>query len=294
LQVTSTFGNGGGEAGAESLIDARLYSAPLTNSLGDAYRVFSHVSYANGDASGADEDTDNVSRTRAGVGIDYRIRDLTLSAEINRAIENANRTGAILTATKDFSDAWRARFEFDSNVDDLSAKAFSNDITARRVTAGLTWQQNESRSIDGELSTTRFSDDNRRDAATIAWTERWVSGPVFKLDSVLGLAASQNSARNAVYFNPESDQEATVTLNAEWRTWRNYRRSFTQQVQVFGGRYWQQDFDSGSTSGARYGHQWAIDDAFTVSYGIGVSSHPYDGVRETRHYGYLNLNWAIK
>jgi biofilm PGA synthesis protein PgaA len=124
LQVTSTFGNGGGEAGAESIVDAQLYSAPLTNSLGDAYRVFSHVSYADGDADPGTDSGRSVSRTRVGVGLDYRVRDLTLAAEINHAIENANRTGAVLSMTKDFSDQWHARLEADSNVNDLSAKAF--------------------------------------------------------------------------------------------------------------------------------------------------------------------------
>lgn len=292
LQVTSTFGSGGGVAGAESIVDARLYSAPLSNSLGDAYRVFSHISYANGQAATGNDSS--ASRTRIGAGVDYRVRDLTLAAEINHAIENASRSGAVFTATKDFSDTWHARLQADSNVNDLSAKAFANDVTARRLLAGLTWQQNESRSIDAELSNTHFSDDNRRDAAALAWSERWISGPVFKLDSILGMAASQNSSRNAVYFNPAADHEATITLNAQWRTWRRYKRSFTQHVQVFGGRYWQDGFDSGSTSGARYGHEWAIDEVFSVSYGIGVSTHPYDGVREKRNYGYLNLNWAIK
>lgn len=294
LQVTSTFGNGGGEAGAESIVDARLYSAPLSNSLGDAYRVFTHASYANGQFDADNNRERNVSRTRAGVGIDYRVRDLTLAAEINHAIENVSRTGVVLSLNKDFSDAWHARLEADTNVNDLSAKAVDAGVSAHRLTAGLLWQANESRNIDMEVSTTHFSDNNQRDRAEIAWTERWVSGPVFKLDSVLGVAASQNSLRNAAYFNPANDHEASATLKGEWRTWRRYRRSFTQQVQIFSGRYWQDDFGGGSTYGAQYGHEWAIDDVFSVSYGIGVSSHPYDGVREKRDYGYLNLNWAIK
>ncbi len=294
LQVTSTFGNGGGEAGAESIVDARLYSAPLSNSLGDAYRVFTHASYANGQFDADNNRERNVSRTRAGVGIDYRVRDLTLAAEINHAIENVSRTGVVLSLNKDFSDAWHARLEADTNVNDLSAKAVDAGVSAHRLTAGLLWQANESRNIDMEVSTTHFSDNNQRDRAEIAWTERWVSGPVFKLDSILGVAASQNSLRNAAYFNPANDHEASATLKGEWRTWRRYRRSFTQQVQIFSGRYWQDDFGGGSTYGAQYGHEWAIDDVFSVSYGIGVSSHPYDGVREKRDYGYLNLNWAIK
>lgn len=294
LQVTSTFGKGGGIAGAESVVDARLYSAPLTNSLGDPYRVFSHVSHADGHLKAGSAGDTQVGRSRIGVGIDYRVRDLTVAAEINHAIESANRSGVAFAMTKDFSDAWLMRLEADSNVNDLAAAAFNNKVTAKRVSAGLTWQQNESRSIDGEISHTSFSDDNRRDAAALAWTERWMSGPVFKLDSILGLATSRNSISNAVYFNPSRDKEATVTLVAEWKTWRRYRRSMTQQVQVYGGRYWQQGFASGATSGAQYGHAWSFDDAFTLSYGIGSSKHPYDGAQEKRHYGYLNLNWAIK
>lgn len=294
LQVASTFGKGGGVAGAESLVEARLYSAPLTNSFGDAYRVFSHVSHSSGHLNEDTADGNEVRRRRIGVGMDYRVRDLTLAAEINRAIESASHTGAAVELTKSFSDTWQLRLEADSNVNDLSAAAFDNDVTARRFTAGLTWRKNESRRIDGELSSTHFSDDNRRDAATVAWTERWWSGPVFKMDSILGVAASRNSASSAAYFNPSSDTEATATLLGEWTTWRRYRRSMTQQLQVFGGRYWQDGFGSGATSGVQYGHAWSIDDVFVVTYGVGVSRHPYDGEQETRHYGYLNLNWAIK
>jgi hypothetical protein len=32
----------------------------------------------------------------------------------------------------------------------------------------------------------------------------------------------------------------------------------------------------------------------TLRYGIGHGFHPYDGVRESRNYGYLSLNWNIK
>jgi len=294
LEVTSTFGNGGGQAGAQSVVEARLYSAPLTNSLGDPWRVYSRLSYANGDINAGQADEISASRSLIGVGVDYRVRDWTVEAEVNRAISNANRSGVAARVTHDFSDQWQARLEADTNVNDLAARAFNAGVTARRYTAGLTWRQNESRSIDGELSNTQFSDGNRRDAAVVGWTERWISGPVFTMDSLFSLATSRNSLPNAVYFNPASDREATIGLNAEWLTWRRYQRAFTQKFQVFGGRYKQESFNSGSTSGAQYGHQWAIDDAFRIEYGVGTSTHPYDGVRERRNYGYLNLNWAIK
>ena len=242
---------------------------------------------------GTPNDT-KVGRSRIGVGFDYRVQDLTLSASVNRAYENADQSGAAFSMIKDFSDTWQLGLALDTNVNDLAAAAYANDVTAKRITAGLTWRQNESRSINSNFSYTQFSDGNRRDIAAMEWTERWITGPVFTLDSLLNLAASRNSLSNAVYFNPASDREASVALVGEWKTWRRYRRSMTQQVQVYGGSYWQEDFGSGPTSGVQYGHVWAIDDAFTVSYGIGASKHPYDGVQESRRYGYLNLNWAIK
>lgn len=294
LKISTTLGKGGNAAGAESVYEVQLYSAPLTNSLGEPYRVFTHVSRSSGSIAADQSNNDNVPRLRTGVGVDYRVRDLTVEVEANRAVENASGSGLALQLTKDLSDSWHVRLAADSNVNDLSSAAYDNDVTARRITAGITWQKNESRSIDAELSNTGFSDGNRRDALGLTWTERWVSGPVFKLDSALSLATSRSSARDVPYFNPASDQEATVTLIAEWRTWRRYRRSFTQQLQVFAGRYWQQDFQDGATSGAQYGHQWDIDGDFTLGYGLGISTHPYDGIRDQRHYGYLNLTWAIK
>ncbi|ABR90681.1 haemin storage system, HmsH protein [Janthinobacterium sp. Marseille] len=294
LRVSTTIGKGGQLAGAESIFDAQLYSEPLTNSLGEAFRVFTHLSRSTGSVDRRLPTETSVPRTRIGVGLDYRVRDLEIEGEVNQATQNADKSGIALQVVKYFSDHWRMRLAADSNVNDLSAAAYNANVTGRRLLAGLTWQQNESRSIDTEVSTTKFSDGNQRDVFGIAWTERWMSGPIFKLDSMVSLATSRNSARDAVYFNPISDREATVALLGEWRTWRRYRRSMVQQVQVYTGRYWQEAFNTGSTSGLQYGHLWSFDDVFSIGYGLGVSMHPYDGVREKRHYGYLNLNWAIK
>lgn len=294
LRVSTTIGKGGQLAGAESIFDAQLYSEPLTNSLGEPFRVFTHLSRSTGSVDRQLPTEAKVPRTRIGVGLDYRVRDLEIEGEINQATQNADKSGVALQVVKYFSDYWRMRLAADSNVNDLAAAAYNANVTGRRVLAGVTWQQNEARSIDAEISATKFSDGNQRDVFGVAWTERWISGPVFKLDSMVSVATSRNSARDAVYFNPISDREATVALLGEWRTWRRYRRSMVQQVQVYTGRYWQEDFRSGSTSGLQYGHLWSFDEVFSIGYGLGVSTHPYDGVREKRHYGYLNLNWAIK
>ncbi|RQO35724.1 poly-beta-1,6 N-acetyl-D-glucosamine export porin PgaA [Herminiimonas sp. KBW02] len=294
LRISTTLGKGGQLAAAESIFDAQLYSAPLTNSLGEEFRVFTHLSRSTGSVDRRLPTEASVPRSRIGVGLDYRVRDLEVEGEVNQATQNANKSGIALQVVKYFSDYWRIRLAADSNVNDLSAAAYNANVTARRLLAGVTWQLNESRSIDAAVSNTKYSDGNDRDVYGIGWTERWISGPVFKLDTLVSLATSRNSAQGVVYFNPASDQEATVALLGEWRTWRRYRRSMLQQVQVYTGRYSQEGFNTGTTSGLQYGHLWSLDDEFSLGYGLGVSMHPYDGVREKRHYGYMNLNWAIK
>ncbi|WP_293780730.1 poly-beta-1,6 N-acetyl-D-glucosamine export porin PgaA [uncultured Oxalicibacterium sp.] len=294
LDIDSTFGRGGGQAGAESVVEARLYSKPLTESLGEAWRIYGRLSRASGEIGRNQPNSSNVSRLLAGAGIDYRVRDWTTEAELNSAFHHAERQGVAVQVIHDFSDYWRVSLKADTNVNDLSARAFNADIHARRVTGSVAWRANESRRVDAEIATTQFSDSNRRDAAGIAWTERWISGPVFKLDGITSLSASRNSLDNAVYFNPSSDRELGLRLESEWLTWRRYQRSFTQTLHVWGGRYKQENFATGTTSGAQYGHRWAIDDALRIEYGVGLANHPYDGVRERRTYGYLNLKWAIK
>jgi biofilm PGA synthesis protein PgaA len=296
LRVETTVGRGAATAGAESVFDAALYSAPL---FGDAYRVFSHVSRSQGRvdvpaANGAASREETVARTRAGAGINYRSRFLTAEAQVNRAMNTASKNGAALGLTLAPSDAFHGRLTLDTNVNDLPAVAYRNNVTAKALKLNLTWSLHESRKIGGDLSRTRFSDENLRDEARLWWTERWVSGPVFKLDTTLALYGSKNSEAQRVYFNPKRDREADFTVNGEWLSSRRYERWFKQRVALTRGKYRQDGFRSAAAADLRYEHEWSRDQGMTLRYGIGHGFHPYDGVRESRNYGYLSLNWNIK
>jgi biofilm PGA synthesis protein PgaA len=289
LKIDMTIGHGGSAAAAESVLDATLHSAPLKNSLGEHFRVFSHLSRSRGETGDA-----SVTRTRAGAGIDYRARDIAIEAELNRAQGAANANGLALAMTKSLSDAWHLHAVVDSNLNDLPAAAFNNGVTAGVLKTGVTWIRDESRKAGGELSQTRYSDDNRRNAGRLWWTERWISGPALKVDSSLQLYRSTNSLRSAAYFNPQRDREASLSLSAEWLTWRRYHRSFRQLLSYTAGRYWQDDFAVAGLGDVRYEHEWSDDRNFSFRYGLGRGLHPYDGMREDRNYGFATFYWRIK
>jgi biofilm PGA synthesis protein PgaA len=289
LKIDMTLGHGGSAAGAESVLDATLHSAPLTGSLGAQYRVFTHLSRSNGETG----DT-SVTRTRLGAGIDYRARDIVVEAEINRAADAANANGLVLAMTNSLSDAWHVHAVLDTNVNDMPAAAYRNGVTGKSLKTGLTWINHESRKAGGEVSRTRFSDENIRNAARLWWTERWISGPAVKVESTLGLYGSTNSLIGTGYFNPERDREASVNLMGEWLTWRRYHRSFRQRLSYTAGRYWQNEFGRGRVGELRYEHEWRDDRNFSFRYGLGRGFHPYDGIREDRNFGYATLYWEIK
>lgn len=289
FKVETTIGQGATSNGADSVTDAALYSAPLTGSLGEHFRVFSHVTRADGETG-----SENVSRTRLGVGLDYRARDISVDAEINHTLGEPHASGVALALNWELSDAWRGQVALDTNINDLPVAALRSGVTAEGIKLGMTWTANESRKAGGELASTRFSDNNIRDMARIWWLERWISGPALKLESILGVSSSRNSQTGRNYFNPTRDVELGLETKGEWLTWRRYQRSFRQRVSLNVGQYWQSDFDRGATAGLRYEHEWRQDDALEFSYGVGRSFHPYDGNRDYRNYVYLNLSWRIQ
>lgn len=289
LRVDSTVGHGQSAAGAESLLDASIYSAPLVTSLGDSYRVFSRLTRADGHADG-----ESASRTKLGVGLDFREGDVTAEAELSRSLDAEHKTGAAVALGVDLSDHWSGRAALDTNLIDLPAAAMRAGVTAEAMKANLTWSLDESRKAGGELSRIKFSDGNVREAMRFWWLERWISDPVFKLDTVLGWASSTNSLGGRDYFNPTRDQDLSLDTKGEWLTWRRYQRSFKQRMAVSVGQYWQEGFGRGTAAALYYEHEWSWDDMKGLRYGLGHAFHPYDGVRDSRNYAYFGFYGRFK
>ena len=295
LRTDVLIGRGAAAAGAESVFDATAYSASLGNLADGNIRGLVHLARSQGTRKASpDAAVRNIERNRIGAGLSYRSPSLGLDAEFNHAAGSAAATGAAISAAAVLSDAWRISMSADTNLNTLAAAAIDAGITAKQITAGATWSANEARKAGVDVSLMRFSDGNRRPGARIWWNERWISGPAFKFDTTTSFAVARNRTIATPYFNPRNEQEITLATKVEWLSWQRYERHLKQKLMLQGGQYRQAGFGGGTVADLRYEHEWALGEALALSYGIGHSFHPYDGVREQRHYGYLTLNWILK
>ena len=295
IKSEAVIGRGAAAAGAESVFDLSATSASLANFADGNIRALVHLARSQGTLKAStSHSARDIERSRIGAGISYRSPSLVLDVELNHATGNAAATGAALSATTVLSDTWRISGSADTNINTLAAAAIDAGITAKQIAVGTTWSANEARKGGIDVSLLSFSDSNRREGARLWWNERWISGPAFKFDTTSSFAVGRNRAVATRYFNPRSEQEISVAAKAEWLSWQRYERHLKQKLMLQAGQYRQAGFASKLVADLRYEHEWALGDALGLSYGIGHSFHPYDGVREQRKYGFLTLNWIWK
>ena len=285
LIVDGSYGRStGGPSGTRDYaVESWLFSSPLA----DNYRAYAHAFDAQ-----AKYDNGTGKRERGGVGLEYRSPLISARAEISHDINESKTAGALSFAVTP-DDFWTFRGEYDQSANQTPLDATLAGIDAHRLAGEVVWRGSESRSASVAIDTMDFSDGNRRDSASARWTERVVTGPVYKLDITGGLYASRNSQATTSYFNPTRDFSPTLEIANEWLQWRRYTRSFVHRVVVTGGDYAQQGFATKPVFGVRYEQEWAADDRLTLRYGIGRGEHPYDGVQTTRNFAYFYLDWKF-
>jgi biofilm PGA synthesis protein PgaA len=288
LYVDAAFGrsSGGAPTGTRDYaIDAWLFSQPL----GYDWRAFAHGYFAQARFEDGPFDWQ-----RLGVGVEYRVRDLRLTGEVNGGVGDGGSRVGLAAAGQWWRDdhlSVSAGVQTQSNAIPLQARAAG--VSGWSAGGGATYRVSESRSFAGAADVLDFSDGNLRTVLGATWFERLVTGPVFKLDLTAGLYASANTRDDAPYFNPRRDLTPSAVLAADWLTWRRYDRSFRQRLSATLGAYWQDGFGTGAVSGAQYEHVWELDRRLYLRYGIGTLSRPYDGERTRRDYALVTLDWRF-
>lgn len=285
LIVDATFGHsaGGPSGTGDRTLDTWLYSAPIDYD----YRVFGHLHHAE-----SKFDSETARRNRAGLGIEYRSPLFSASSELSHDASDGD-TGVAVSLAVTPDDRWTFRALAETRSPEAPLRAQLASIHARRGAGEAVRQASESRSAAVAYDRLDFTDGNRRNTLQGRWTERVVSGPVYKLEVTAMLYASRNSLATAPYFNPSRDFSPTVEFANEWLQWRRYTRAFRHRLVATLGSYQQQGFGSRPLHELRYEQEWTADDRLTVRYGVGRSVHPYDGEQTGRDYGYLSLNWRF-
>jgi biofilm PGA synthesis protein PgaA len=286
LDVDAEASSGGAAiASREWRIDSRLSSGLID----DQWRVFYDQSLGRGVT-----DIGNANWARGGLGLGWQRGRWLAEGALQHANSGPYRNSVAGRVDYRAGDAWRLSATYDGDSKELPWKARVAGIGAREAGASVGYMVNESRRFDLKWQQLDFSDGNLRNGLDIGWSERWVSTPGFQLETKLGADASRGRAIDtAPYFNPSSDSSVQLSVRAQWLNWKSDDRQFFQAVELGGGNYRQAGFGSGPMWTLRYEHRWNLGPRLALRYGLSISSHPYDGVRERQRGVFLNLSTPL-
>jgi biofilm PGA synthesis protein PgaA len=268
----------------EMLFEGTLFSRPLA----DHYRMFVSGRYS----FAAFPEGDEIYR-RYGIGVEYRRPDLEAAAELTYNVDGGDEPGGRLSLLWELDDHW----SFPANIElfsrDTPLRALKDDVTADSADLGVTYRASELRSASLKAQAMDFSDGNFRRSLAASLEQRLLTLPIYKLTGIADLYASANSRNDTIYFNPDHDFSAALTLDNLHRLYRRYDRVLSHRLALTLGNYWQKDFADDYLAGAAYEHIWETADRFELVYGFSRFRRVYDGLPEYQNYFYSRLNWRF-
>ncbi|WP_396330821.1 poly-beta-1,6 N-acetyl-D-glucosamine export porin PgaA [Burkholderia anthina] len=261
--------------------DSYVYSQPF----GDNWRVFSHTFFGY-----AQTDSGNVSRTRTGVGGDYRHGPLTVQGEVTRSLGTDGRTGGRGSIAYALNDYWTVSAGLDTNDNSLPWKAYAAHVWGRSANVEVVYRQNDRREIKLSYGVSRYSDSNLHQEIAATATQRVYTSANQLVNVSLDLGTDSNTRQDAPYFNPGRDYAAAATVMHQLMLWKKGDMGLQQRISVSGGVYNERGFGTSPLWSARLEHAWTFKHDITLSYGVEVSSHAYDGERERSETGFMSVN----
>lgn len=261
--------------------DSYVYSQPF----GDNWRVFSHTFFGY-----AQTDSGNVSRTRTGVGGDYRHGPLTVQGEVTRSFGSDGRTGGRGSIAYALNDYWTVSAGLDTNDNSLPWKAYAAHIWGRSANVSVVYRQNDRREVKLSYGVSRYSDSNLHQEISATATQRVYTTANQLVNVSLDLGTDSNTRHDAPYFSPGRDYAAAATVMHQLTLWKKGDMALQQRVSVSGGAYNERGFGTSPLWSARLEHAWTFKHDITLSYGVEVSSHAYDGQRERSETGFMSVN----
>ncbi|KVC34269.1 poly-beta-1,6 N-acetyl-D-glucosamine export porin PgaA [Burkholderia pseudomultivorans] len=261
--------------------DSYVFSQPF----GDNWRVFSHTFYGH-----AQTDSGNLSRTRTGVGGDYRHGPLTIQGEVTRSFGSDGRTGGRGSIAYALNDYWTVTGSLDSNTNSLPWKAYAAHVWGRSANVEVVYRQNDRREVRLSYGVSRYSDSNLHQEIAATATQRVYTSANQQVNVSLDLGTDSNTRNDVAYFSPSRDYAVAATVMHQLTMWKKGDMSLQQRVSVSGGAYNERGFGTSALWSARLEHAWTFKHDITLSYGVEVSSHAYDGQRERSETGFMSVN----
>lgn len=272
LRVDGEFGFGGGSpltGNRDRGLQAMLYSPPIAYD----WRVFAGAGHAASRFPEGHGDHD-----WAFAGLDYRVRDLSIEAELSQhRYGYGDKPGGRLAATLDLDDQHQVGVTGEILSRDTPLRALRSGVRADGVSVFYRWHPHERRDVRLNAQALWFDDGNERLNALLEATQRVHTRPHFRADIGFDLSASLNSRSDVPYFSPEAEIAALPTITLTQIVHRRYQDVWEHSLTLGAGGYWQQHFGTGTILSAGYRHSFTTNDVLTVSGGVDALYRPYDG-----------------
>lgn len=230
-----------------------------------------------------------LSYNRFGAGIEWRGDRKHFWAMLQNDQLTGQHVGVSAGWSQWLNDQWQYSLSGNTYSLDTPLRAKAAGFSGKSVNAKINWQQNESRSAYGALSLLAISDGNKRLDFATGFTQRLFASPHHITSGGVDLFAEHNSQPGGAYFNPANSESASLRLEHQWITWRDYERSFTQYFKASAGYGWQAGFGASPVVDLFYEHKWKFSRTWDLHYGVGWGSNVYDGGRERRVYGLVGF-----
>ena len=286
LRLAAGHGDNSGnvEGNRETLLEGTLFSQPIAYN----YRMFVSGRYAS-----ADFPEGNETYRRYGIGLEYRRPDLEAEVEMTYNADGDDEIGGRFSLLYDLDDHWSIPMNIELFSRDTPLRALKQGITADSADLGISYRVSELRQVTLRGQAMDFSDGNFRRSLTGSLDQRLVTLPKYKLTGIVELYASANSRNDTIYFNPERDLSATLTLDNLQRLYRHYDRSLSHRLALTIGNYWQKGYNDDYLAGFTYEHIWEAAERFTLGYGFSRFRRVYDGDPEYQNYWFAHLGWRF-
>ena len=271
-------------SGDSFAIDTQLYSAPI----GDTYRIYAGYGFAT-----AKLPEGPIVNNHVAFGVEYTGLDIGASLEIsNDSTPRAHAGGRAAIAWAP-DDEWRFSVAMQIFSADTPLRALKNRVDANSWAARMTLSPSELETYSLAAEFVSFSDGNDRAILDANTTQRILTWPHLTLDVTADLYASNNSLRNAPYFNPAEDFSGSVTLSATQILFRRYSFIYSHSLSLTGGDYLESGYPGGFAGSLYYEQRLRFNDSWDGTLGIRLKRQPYDGHSEDSFAILSGIDWRF-
>ena len=284
-ELSVNVGSSESDQGAREWHVQTRYSHPLSQ----ATRVYAR--YLIKRATDPQFDTGNM--YRAGIGVrTWLSDDDLLDVEASTDVKRGEEQGARLDYTHLLGRRWEFGATYSSYYEDVSLRAKAQGISANNAGLSTAFHTLDYRyEWSASVSRSHFSDTNTRNSASTAGSYAFELKPEREMRVLLDLYQADNNLTNVVYYNPEHDFTATLSLRTDWVLDTKYERH-VQHFTVYVADHEQRHYDSLINYGAGYGFELQISKKSAVNLQANYGRASYDGNYEDE--GSVELTYTRK